>query len=448
MPRLLRWISHHPFTLAGAAYLIGCGIRFMWIHGFSEWDYVYVLAARYLLHGRNIYDTVLSSQAMGHVYSYPPFMALFAIPFAWLWPGGQPADAGRFIGRFIWFAITAVSTVVLWRGCWRAAGGARLEESPRNLQKSPHPREWIACIIGLLCAGRFIQDNFDHQQADVLIGAILIAGVIAWQRGKAMRCATWFGIAAAIKGPPLLLAPYLLWRGKPGAAAWMLAVTLSLNLLPDAVHRPPTGGLWIGQWYSQMIRPLGQANYRPGEWQSAIINNQSISGLLNRLTSDAAGLPRLSAGRLKFAVLICELALALAAALVMGRPFQRGDDLPDRRERRGIECGIVLLLMLLFSPMSSKPHFCIILLPAMAISRRAMLQNDRLAQAAVAACIVLVDLLDRTIAGPTVGNRAMWFGAVTLAALALLLGSLNALWKMNATTWAEDSLAGVASRQG
>ena len=65
--------------------------------------------------------------------------------------------------------------------------------------------ERMACVIGLLCAVRFVEDNLDHQQADLLIAALLIAGVLAWQRGRDMLVATWFGLGAAIKGPPVAL---------------------------------------------------------------------------------------------------------------------------------------------------------------------------------------------------------------------------------------------------
>ena len=45
-------------------------------------------------------------------------------------------------------------------------------------------------------------------------------------------------------------------------------------------------------------------------------------------------------------------------------------------ERRPAEYSVVLLLMLLFSPMSSKPHFCIMLLPAFCIERSAVREGQ------------------------------------------------------------------------
>jgi len=425
MPRWFRWIITHPFSVAAAIYLTANGIRFMLIKDFSEWDYVFVLGARGLLNGRNFYITLPIADS--HAYTYPPLMSLLAVPFAWLWPGGEPHEIGRWIGRFLWYAINVVCALLLWRGCWKAASGGKIEGDAPDRQA-----QWTA-IIGLLCGIRFIQDNFDHQQVDLLIGALLIGGVLAWQQGRELLSATWFGLGAAIKGPPLLLVFYLLWRGRWKAATWMVLVALAVNLLPDLVHRPPDGGLWLGHWYHQLVQPLSHVDTDQGAWQSANIFNQSIAGFYNRIVCDADGNRMVSATKLKTLIYGTDMVVALLVALALGRPLRRPAD--DSPTRRALECSAVLMAILLFSPMSSKPHFCVMLLPGMLLARRAVCDKDMLAAVALAVCIMSVDLLDRNILsvilgpsiGPRIGQWAMWYGSVSFGALVLGLGCMAAM---------------------
>ena len=133
-------------------------------------------------------------------------------------------------------------------------------------------------------------------------------------------------------------------------------------------------------------------------------------------------MPRLSPGHLKAAVYGSELLLALLAAAALGRPLRLPSG--DGPQRRAVECSLVILTMLLVSPMSSKPHFCLMLLPAMLLARRAVtgdkpVTGNMLAAIALAICIIAVDLLDRSIVGPRLGQWAMWHGSVTWGALAV-----------------------------
>ncbi len=382
--------------VAACIYLVVNCIRFMLIRDSSEWDSVFVLAAKRLRAGLDIYQLVTESQ--DHAYSYPPFQAMLAIPFTFL---------PRFVGRFVWYVISAFCLVLLWRWSWRVSGGEKLEGRAK-----PDGREYLICILGLLCGMRFVQDNLDHQQTDLVIGALVIGGCLAWQMGRDWVAATCWGLGAAMKGPPLLFAVYLAWRGRWGAAVWMVALAVGVNLLPDLVHAAPRG-LWVEQWYVTMIKPMGAI----GVWHSDVLLNQSLAGAARRFFAEA-----MPARALKVLVYLVEAGLLGATGVWMGKPFGRKVE----PFRAAMECSAVLLLMLLFSPMSSKPHFCVILLPAFCLARLAILRRDRWATGAVAVCIFLVVVLDRNVINRTVGDGAMWWGSVMWGAVVLWVGVVMA----------------------
>jgi hypothetical protein len=90
-----------------------------------------------------------------------------------------------------------------------------------------------------------------------------------------------------------------------------------------------------------------------------------------------------------------------------------------------MECG-VLLLMVLLSPMSSKPHFSTLVLPGFALARLAVYRDDIILRCLLGMAVVLA-----TLSLPLWGGRldfiALWFGSDTWNALVLLLGGLYVL---------------------
>jgi hypothetical protein len=97
------------------------------------------------------------------------------------------------------------------------------------------------------------------------------------------------------------------------------------------------------------------------------------------------------------------------------------------RELAPLECSIVIELMLLFSPMSSQPHFCVLALPAFCIARIAWLTRDRWLRRAILACIVLAVVLNRIFLTHPGGDAALWLGSIMFANLTLWLACLHAI---------------------
>lgn len=431
-----KWLRCHPYTAGSALLLLGLFFPFLF-RSDAEWEEVYIRAADYLRAGQNPYD----SQGG---YLYPPFMAWAAIPFSYL-----PFLAGR----AAWWLVNVLGLIVVVRGAWRLAGGGRLEE------KSGSPRaEHLAAWAGGACGFVYLQNCLAHRQTDVVAAGLLIGGCLALRRARAFWAATWFGLAAAMKCTPLLWAPYLAWRGRPIAAAWLVVVALAVNALPDLTHPATSGRPWLLEFHTRYLRPLTERDYIPGTWGSDIVYNQSLAGAANRwvLTRLVWGPDEgtlearsasLSPAALRGLVLGVELLLVGAVLFACGRPFRHVEEGPDGASRAPLEYSVVFMLMLLLSPMSSKAHFGVLLLPGFLVARAVFHQGGRWAGLFFTGALLMTGLAIKDPLGQRLYTLCLWYGTVTWHTLFLLAGCLILLAQKPAasqTAALEDNQARAA----
>lgn len=413
-PGLSRLISH-PYLWIGVILVIGLGIPFC-LKKDSEWEQVYVQAARHLLAGEDFYS-------LKEGYLYPPFMAWLAIPCTYL---------PHTLERVLWYLVNVGCFLVLLRGAWHLSGGGAW------LAPFPAPkREYGIALLGLASGIYYSLDCLAHQQTDLVIGALLLAGCVTLARGRSFAAATWFGIAAGIKCTPLLWGPYLAWRGRYRAALWLGCVALGVNLLPNLVNPSAHNRWWLSEWVEVCLMPIGE--HHPGVWGSDIIYNQSLSGAAHRLLivdpvwtqvglRDLRRADAMSPAALKAIVYTGELLLLLAVLCVLRRRGpSRSEACPRSLQREALECSVVLLLMLMLSPMSSKPHFCTLVLPGFCLARLAVERKSRVLGALVLAAAAAGLITNKDLCGQTIYNYALWYGSVTWNAVLLLMGCGYAL---------------------
>lgn len=418
--RFVAWARIHPWILLAIVILLAHAVPFL-LKYHSEWDEVYLRAAGRLLNGGDVYR-------FEDGYSYPPFMALLAIPFT-----GLPTV----VSRTIWFTINVGCLVGMWRLAWRLTGGGNLEGD----RATDHP-EHLICFLGLACSLRYALNGIAHHQTDLVIGVLLLSGCGLLSRRRDWWAASCFGLAAAMKCTALLWIPYLLWRRKWASAAWLVVVAIGVNLLPNLVRAPDRGGLWLGEWLARYVRPLATAEQYPGDWGSWIIYNQSLSGAGNRwLTtqwrwrdSECEVIHRPDAPSptaVKTIVYGGEVVLLIAVAIVLfrRRVFVEGQGGAPSRPIEISEYSVVLLLMVLLSPMSSKPHFSTLLLPGFLLARLAVYTRDP-----VLGWILGIGIGIAAFSLPLWGGRfdfiALWLGSETWNAFVLLIGCLYVLGKV------------------
>lgn len=404
-PRL-RLNSDQPDALPAARYrsravigvllmasVVGLGIPFV-TRERSEWDAVFVRTAEHLLAGRDIY-----AQADG--YTYPPFQAFLAVPFALM-----PNTANR----IAFYALNLVCLFWMVRSATKLAGGFAI------------PGAIVGAIFAFHC--------YAHQQTDVIVASLVLVGCSQFARGKSLAAATLFGLGAAMKCTPLLFAPYLLIKGKPLAALWVILIAIVANLLPDAIHRP-ADGTWVSKWFELYLAPMARPDYTPGIWASEIVYNQSLVGAMNRWTSTTwsvvhhkievraipATMPPNELTRLLTGCFAGLGTLALAA-IIGGRKNER---------RIAWECGMVVSAMLLMSPMSSVPHFATLLLPGLLFAQ--MVKERRTKYTLVFGTILLLGALvtNKDLIGSKNYTIGLWYGSAMWCAIASFFGCASGL---------------------
>jgi hypothetical protein len=358
----------------------------------ADWNTVYVPAAARLLAGESIYQD-------GFVY--PPVNALLAVPVLKLSPVA---------GTFVWYAASALGLLVLIRGAWMLSGSKTDQGPPRH--------DWLILIAGCTCGMPFAFDCLSNRQTDLGVAGLTLAGCLALWAGRDVRAGAWFGLAAGLKCTPLLWAPYLLVRRRFRAAAVIAAVAVGVNLLPDLLF-PNAGASRLSQWRDAFITPM---------------TNHSLAGVcyrwltLDRVVVDGRATDRVSPKRvspstLKLAVYGADAALVLAAVVVALRR-------PGRGERSDVlEYCLVLLLMLLLSPQSSKPHFCTLMLPGFCLARTALVRRDVAGGLIVAAAVGCALLSNKDLWGVRIYETALWYSTVFAAAGLLFVDCLRARWQ-------------------
>ena len=399
----------------------------------SEFNVCYLRAANRMLARQTIHrDEPVA-------YAYPPAMAMLVSPLTRLPPRAA---------LVVWYFVNIAAVAAVAAGSWRLVGGKSLA----RLEGRWVAVFWLAVALGF----RFVSAPLENQQFDVVIAALIVAGCLSLQRGRPLAGAAWLGAATAMKCTPLLFAPYLIWRGRLKAACLLMFVAVALNRLPDFCWPQADGQSYLGDWCGMFLAKVGRS--APGVWDSDLVLNQSLSGLVNRFAQ--AGLP-LSTERLPTAAAVLAprtvetirwLTYSLSLALVAVTAWRFGQPGTGAGPRQVVvECAAIVCLMLLLSPMSSKAHYVVLVLPSMLfarwfVERRPVGQafqpdsQPRFRWLLVVLLIVLLitgPLTSKGLTGKALGDLTLAWGFPTFFAL----GLLAAMWLSLPGSWAKRSTA-------
>jgi hypothetical protein len=122
--------------------------------------------------------------------------------------------------------------------------------------------------------------------------------------------------------------------------------------------------------------------------------------------------------------IVAQLAVLSWVLLVTRSSLARGLGGERLAIRRLGEAGAVLCGMVLLSPMSSKSHFCVLVVPS-AFCLAALLHDRRspLAWALLGFAAILGTTTSKGVIGSSLGNEFLARGSVTICALAILLAT-------------------------
>jgi hypothetical protein len=415
-------LGRYPYAVAAVLFFAVFSVFFC-TRKLSDWDQVYLPAAARLAKGDDIFRD-------GFVY--PPINAWLALPFV---------DLPHVANRFLFLAVCAIGLVVLVRCGWQLAGGGRLQGEPAV------PRhEHLIFGMGLLCGIFFAFDSLTNQQNDLVVAALVLAACSALAGRRDRLSGVLFGLAAGIKCTPLLWAAYLAWRRRWLAAVLVPTVAVAINLVPDMTHPASPGQPRLAIWAKQYLLPMTHARHDLGTWAAAIQFNHSLAGASNRWLNYETAVEQ---GELRFVpsadrpspstlkiIGFGGMSLFVLAALLCARKAARPNELRavGPPSAQALEFSLVLILMLLLSPHSSKPHFCTLLLPGFCLARAALLWPDRKLLVLVLLAAALTTVIHKDLVGRTLHLWFMWHGVPTLAAVLLFIGCCWALVRVRALT--------------
>jgi hypothetical protein len=345
-------------------------------------------------------------------FMYPPPCALFLAPPSALGKTGLVAVL-VLVNAAAWIA-SIVFSVYLTTGKRRA-------------------HLFLYLIPNLAVAG-FVWGNFLLGQPSLVLLALLLGGFIALQRKRPILAGILMALAAAIKAFPVLVLIYLVYRRYWTAAATLiLALAFLLIIAPIPFRGFELAKQDLESWSNGMLFKYDEAGVGQRLGRSNSWKNQSIWGVSNRLlrhveydhryephTPVYANLVDMKFATVNAIILGAALLIGLAFIAVMPAAAAR------RHETDAIEFALLVLLILIFTPLSFGYLFAWLLYPITVVVQRFLAGPAAprgLLLCSLAAAILLTLLIPFRIAAQTYGNTLF-------ATLLLFIGLALELWRL------------------
>ncbi|HEV2803832.1 MAG TPA: glycosyltransferase family 87 protein [Chthoniobacterales bacterium] len=383
------------------------------LRGHSTKDYwVWFETGQTVLQGGAIYP----DQWHKFAFMYPPPCALFLAPISALGQTGLVVVLAL-VNAAAWICCILFS-VRLVTGKWQGA--------PVLLYAVPS-----------LIVGAFVWGNFLLGQPSLVLLALMLGAFIALQRRFHWLAGALIAIAAAIKAFPVIALVYLIYRRSwIATASLVLTLTFFLLVLPLPFRGPGLLRQDLERWSTGMLFKYDESGVGQRLGRSTSWKNQSIWGVANRLLRHVeydhkyephepvyANFADLDFRTVNAIILAAALGLGLCFITVMPRRARRTS------ETDAMEFALLLLLMLIFTPLSFGYLFVWLLYPFTVVLER--LQHGSASHRALlgwagAALALLAFTIPFRVTAQVYGN--MLFAAVLLFA-----GLAAELWARKTT---------------
>jgi alpha-1,2-mannosyltransferase len=222
---------------------------------------VYFEGGRRLLHVEPLYDG--SSAADGFIG--PPFQAVFFAPFAAV-NGVSPIAA-----KLLWHVLNVgclIAGIALTARTWR------LVRADLRLDPKPYLPALFVPVLAVVVP---LQTNFEHQNMNALLLALIAGAAYLLVRGSDIGAGALIGAAVALKAFPAILILLLLFRGRWRAMTAAIVAAIVLTLLPLPFYG--AGG------YADLLRDFSRLANSGFPIRS---NNQSLTAALARWNAEAS----------------------------------------------------------------------------------------------------------------------------------------------------------------
>jgi len=378
------------------------------VRGQSTKDYwVWFQTGQTVLQGGEIYP----DRWHKFPFMYPPSCALFLAPVSALGQTGLVVVLA--LSNAAAWICSIIFSVRLATGTWRRV----------------HLFVYLAPSLVL---GAYIWGNFLLGQPSLVLLALMLGAFILLQRKFQSLAGGLIAVAAAIKAFPAIAIVYLVYRRYwIAVASLVVTVTFLLIVLPIPFRGYAQAKQDLERWSSGMLfkydeTGVGQRLGRSNSWK-----NQSIWGIANRLLRHVeydhkyephepvyANVADLGFDTVNRIILACALGLGLAFIGVLPSAGRRTP------ETDAIEFALLLLLMLVFTPLSFGYLFAWLLYPLTVVVQRVVAAATKsvplIGCSACAVALLALSIPFRVMA-PTYGNALF-------AALLLFAGLAIELW--------------------
>ena len=412
-PRAPTWWARPPFgrrtqeTLFAFTnvVLFGWALIPQLLGGGKHKDYLlWYTVGRAVLAGQPLYTT----GGQGFAFLYPPFAAILLAPFS-------------LFGRaFSIFCICVVNAISWWTA-------SKLSE---RLSGVPGDKPWWVLVLPSVIALPFIYDMYDLGQPNLLLLAIMMAGLAFLQARRQWAAGTMFAAAVALKAFPIAILPYLVWRRRWWAALSMVVMTLVfLFLVPAPFRGFERNAAEVKTWATGMVFSTSEKGFGQRPEQNWGWKNNSLIAVTHRYLrpiNAEAEHPEWKPFSVNFLDLTYDQAnlVLLAAAGLIGLGFVAV--LPPERRRTpssdAAEYSLLVALMIIASPLARAYYFVWLLFPFTVLVQRAALDPD-----------------------PAVRRRVTWLlgGAVGLFILGIPVGPPHVLGALGILFWANAVIVGA-----
>lgn len=303
-----------------------------------------------------------TDKGLQHVRAYPPFFAMFFLPFAVLWkvPG---LGSGLFYA--IGFGLTLLSA-------WYLSRWAR--KPPEPDEDEPQRDEGFGrfALLFLLLVPLALNVMIRCETDMYILFPLALAFYLLVHRRHETLAGALLGIAACIKVLPGLFGVYFIFTRRWRALGGMVAVgVLCMGILPLLIWGPARCGKLYGSWANVVVGPYfdkGATSFVSGYR----ISNQSVTSALHRWldqkplkageTATGFEAARPTAQTVSRVVKLLQLGTLLVLIVLWVTRGGRGEPATIAALLATVPCGILIL-----SEVSLTTHHVTLMLPMAAI---------------------------------------------------------------------------------
>jgi hypothetical protein len=378
-----------------------------WFGPTNKYDYpLWYWAGNQVLAGGDLYP---SNPGAWFAFIYPPLAAVLLAPLC--------------LFGFIAFVLCIGLT-------YAASLGISLKLSDR-LAAERAPKPWWVVALPSALALPVIWENFNYGQPNLMLLAVVLAGLALLSSGRQVAAGAMFALAAALKAFPIAVLPYLMWRRRWRATASMVALTAVFLLLVPAPFRGFERNLDDTKtWFDAVVLSANADGFGQRPEQNWSWKNNSLIAVTHRflrpLNAEA-----LDPEAKPFTVNVLDLSYEQANLAFLGLVALIGlgfvAAMPAERRRTpksdAAEFGILISLMTISSPLARDYYFVWMLFPVTVLVYRAALEPRAQARMitwgllALAVALFAVRALHPPPHWPQAYGSDLWASAVIIGAL-------------------------------